>query len=265
MKNLILSLLVGLIVISGCKKSGTPDIDGKTCKILVMSKTYTGSTNPPDFTRFYYDYSGNLTGIRYFYNSGDTDIGPQYFYEGNILRYSIANVKYSHDTIYYFFDESNKLERTIEHDSTDYGLGSTTTDYYYNSAKQVVLKLSRFHFSQGTNIDYFDSTIYSYSGNNVYQYIRFYRSGTGMMNIYSRKFYYDSGKNYFKSMGQPPVSYEFWSENNITEIRSLDNKTIFETFTYSSYNESGYPTEFIDRVNSYYSYPFTFRISYECR
>ncbi len=246
MKKPALFLLIILVVLAACKKSGTPGIDGKICKIRVMSS----NAGVSGYSQFYYDNSGNLTYVKYFASTGDTTVGPRYFYDGNLLRYSTANIGNGNDpnypdTIFYFFDGTNKLVSTIEHYRGEYVLESWTTNYFYNSAKQVVLDISKFHLSGDTIHDTFDSTIYSYAGNNVYKYTDYWRQGSGLSGSRTYKFYYDGMKNYYKAMGKPPVSLDFWSENNLLEMRSDDNTTIILKYTYLSYNESGYPTEII--------------------
>jgi len=256
MKKPALSLLILLMIMTACKKSGTPGIDGQTCKILVMSEILSGV--PPNFTWFNYDSSGNLTSIN---DAGSGITGPQYIYEGNILRYSFSSIIYDNyfDTVFYFFDGTNKLERTIENRRIDSHLETRTTDYFYNSDKQVVLELSRVHSSLDTTYETSDSTIYNYSSNNITQLKNFERVGAGTMNSHTLRFVYDGRKNYYKAMGKPPDSYFFWSENNITETISADDMKVIASFTYLNYNESGYPTEFIINGN-----PVTFVITYEC-
>jgi len=266
-KNLSLFLFALILGISSCKKSGsgdnTPSLDGKTCRILTMSSTQTGSSS---FTWLYYSSSGNLlyTKGTSSFLPGDTSVGTQYQYQGEVLQYSWYNsgVNFS-DTVFYYFDASNKLVSKSEHNRTGSALLSTKTDYFYNSSNQVILTLAR--SVMDTIFTRVDSIIYTYTGNNVTRYRLFERTGYGTVFSVTIDFSYDSKKNFYKAMGMPPDDFYYWSENNITKANYADSTNTLTTINYSNYNESGYPTEMTANDNSSLQGPVTVVMTYHCR
>jgi hypothetical protein len=238
------ALFLMLIAVSiSCKKSETddnnPSGDGKNCKLLTASATINGFTSS---SLLYYDDSGNLLYIKDVYSPGDTITDMQFKYTGNILQYSCSSgsADFS-DTTFYFYDVDNKLESTVEHNRAGSFLMTTKTDYFYNTANQAVHTVSR----ATTDLVNFlvDSIFYSYTGKNVTSVIQFSRSGSGPWYSFTMNISYDNMKSYTKSMGMPPTTYFYWSENNITKIMYADSTDAMTTIDYSKYNESGYPTE----------------------
>jgi hypothetical protein len=264
MNKLSFFLFVLIVAMAACEKSGsdnnTPVLDGKNCKILTMSSTMTGYSS---FAWQYYDSSGNLLYAKSVNSSGDTTIGPQYKYQGNILQYSFFgnNINFS-DTVFYFFNGTNKLESTIEHNRTSSTLLCTTTNFFYNSAGQAIHTLAR--STMDTIFSKVDSTIYTYTGNNVTRYTLFERTGYGSVFSVTIDISYDSMKNFYKVMGMPPDAFYFWSENNMTQAKFADSTNALTTFIYSKYNESGYPTEFTQTDNYGSQGPTTVVMTYQC-
>ncbi len=260
-------LLMLIVVIGACKKSGSdsniPGLDGKTCKILTMSGTSTGYSS---FSRYYYNSSDNLL---YTKNTssllpGDTSVGMQYKYQGDVLQYSFFSnsVNFS-DTVFYSFDGSNKLVSKSEHNRSGTTLLLTKTDYYYNSAGKVVHTLAR--STMDTVFSKVDSTIYTYTGNNVTRYTLFERTNFGTVFNVTIDFSYDSMKNFYKAMGMPSDEFYFWSENNMTKAKYADSTNVLTTFNYSKYNESGYPAEFTQIDNYSTQGPVTVVLTYSCK
>ena len=228
-----------------------------------MSSTQTGSSS---FTWLYYSSSGNLlyTKGTSSFLPGDTSVGTQYQYQGEVLQYSWYNsgVNFS-DTVFYYFDASNKLVSKSEHNRTGSALLSTKTDYFYNSSNQVILTLAR--SVMDTIFTRVDSIIYTYTGNNVTRYRLFERTGYGTVFSVTIDFSYDSKKNFYKAMGMPPDDFYYWSENNITKANYADSTNTLTTINYSNYNESGYPTEMTANDNSSLQGPVTVVMTYHCR
>ena len=226
MNKLSFFLLMLIVVMAACKKSGSDNtsvLDGKNCKILTISNTMTGSSS---FGWFYYNDSGNFLYTKDLDPSGDTSIGAQYFYQGNILKYSFYNPNSNFsDTVFYFFDGAGKLVSTTEHNRTGLTLFITTTDYFYNSANQVVHTLAR--STMDTAFIKVDSIVYSYSGNNVTAFTQFERSGHGTTHSVTYNMSYDNMKNFNKAMGMPADSYFYWSENNMTQMKYADSTNAF--------------------------------------
>jgi len=267
MKTISFFLFMIMVGIVACKKSGsdnsTPVLDGKTCKILTMSSTQTGYSS---FAWFYYNSSGNLLYTKSTSSQllGDTSIGIQYKYQGDILQYSWfnSNGNFS-DTVFYFFDGSNKLKNTLEHNRTGTTLLSTKTDYFYNSSNQVIHTLAR--STMDTAFSKVDSIIYNYTGNNVTRYTLFERTGYGNVFSVTIDISYDNMKNFYKTMRMPPDAFYFWSENNMTKAKYADSTNILTTFIYSKYNESGYPTEYTQIDNYSSQGPTTNVMMYQCQ
>jgi hypothetical protein len=267
MKKISFFLFALIVGISSCKKSGsgdnTPSPDGKTCRILTMATTQTGYSS---FTWCYYNSSGNLlyTKSTSSFSPGDTSVGTQYQYRGEVLQYSWYNssVNFS-DTVFYYFDGSNKLVSKSEHNRTGTNLLSTKTDYFYNSANQVILTLAR--SDMDTIFTRVDSTIYTYTGNNVARYTLFERTGYGTVFNVTIDFSYDSMKNFYKAMGMPPDAFYYWSENNITRAKYADSTNALTTINYSKYNESGYPTEMTSTDNYSSQSPVSVVLTYQCK
>lgn len=264
MNKLSSFLLMLIVVMIGCKKSGsdnnTPTLDGKNCKILTMSTTMTGSSS---FSWLYYDSSGNLLYTKGFDSYEDTTIGTQYKYQGNILQYSFySNNINVWDTVFYFYDGTNKLGSIIEHDRLGSTLMSTKTDYFYNSANRVIYTVAR--STMDTIFSKVDSIIYTYTGNNVTRYTLFERTGYGSVFSVTIDFSYDSMKNFYKAMGMPPDAFYFWSENNMTQAKYADSTNVLTTFVYSKYNASGYPTEYTQTDNYGSQSPVTVVMTYQC-
>ncbi|MCX6247483.1 MAG: hypothetical protein NTW10_07100 [Bacteroidetes bacterium] len=265
MKNRYFFFLILLVAMTACKKNGSDGLPlsfiAGGCRILTMSTAYTGN---PSFSRFYYNEFGKLLyadGTSY---TGDTTIGRQYHYTGDVLNYSwFSSSSNSSDTIFYYYDGDKRISRTAEHNWTDTLLLSTITDFHYNQAGQVIhtlaLSVMNNQFSR------VDSAFFTYTGNNVTRYLMYERDAYGSVNGFSIDISYDSMKNFYKAMGMPPDMFYFWSENNITEIKYADSADFAMSFIYSKYNPSGYPAEFlqIDRTSP----PDTMKavITYQCK
>ena len=223
-------------------------------------------TGSSSFGWFYYNDSGNLLYTKSISSlfPGDTSIGVQYKYQGNILWYSFysPNTNFS-DTVFYFFDGAGKLVSTTEHNRTGLTLFITTTDYFYNSANQVVHTLAR--STMDTAFIKVDSIVYSYSGNNVTAFTQFERTGNGTTHRGTYNMSYDNMKNFNKAMGMPANAFYFWSENNMTQAKYADSTNVLTTFVYSKYNASGYPTEFTQIDNYSSGGPVTGVITYQCK
>ena len=209
MKKITISLLMLLVVISSCKKSESADNtqtpDGENCKLIKASATTTGYQST---SLYYYDSSGNLLYSKDIYSLGDTLIGLQYKYLGNILQYSFSNSSPNFsDTIFYFYNVNNRLESTLEHNRAGSVLMSTKTDYFYNSNNQVIHTLSHGTIDSASYM--VDSMFYSYTGKNVTKVIQFSKAGTGPWNTFTLNISYDNMKSYTKSMGMPAASYFF--------------------------------------------------------
>jgi len=226
MKKLSFLLLMLIIAMAACKKSGSdgypPNFNsGTSCRILTMSSTESGSSS---FAWFYFNSYGKLLYTKDTWSStpGDTNTGTQYKYQGNVLQYSwyYHNYNYS-DTVFYFYGGSGKLQQTIEHNWSGSTLLSTTTDFYYNSANQVVHTLAR--SIMDTVYTRVDSIIYSYTGNNVTAYTVFERMGNGATMNVTLNMTYDHMKNFYKATGMPADSYLYWSENNVLEFKYADS------------------------------------------
>lgn len=254
-----------MVIMMACKKSGsdnnTPVLDGKTCKMLTMSNSMNSYSS---LGCFHYDDYGKLLYTMGVDSTGDTTIGMQYKYQGNILQYSFYNfnVNFS-DTVFYFYDGSNKLESTLEHNRTGTTLLSTKTDYFYNSADQVVHSLAR--STMDTIFSKVDSAIYTYTGKNVTRYTLFERTGYGSVFSVAIDISYDSMKNFYKTMGMPEDSYLFWSENNMTQAKLADSTNAFMKRTFTKYNESGYPVEFTEIDSPSLEGPVTAIMTYQCK
>lgn len=264
MNKLSFFLLLLIVVMSACKKSGsdnnTPVLDGKNCKMLTMSNSMNSYSS---LGCFYYDDYGKLLYTMGVDSTGDTTIGTQYKYQGSILQYSFfsSNINFS-DTVFYFYSGSNKLESKLENIRTSSTFLSTSTNFFYNSAGQVVHTLAR--STMNTIFSKVDSTIYTYTGNNVTRYTLFERTGYGSVFSVTIDISYDTMKNFYKAMGMPPDAFYFWSENNMTQAKYADSTNVLTTFVYSKYNESGYPTEYTQTDNYGSQGPTTVVMTYQC-
>lgn len=265
MKKFPVLFLMILVAMVSCKKSESDNNDttgdGKNCKLLSASATISGFTSS---SLFYYDGSGNLLCRKDIYSPGDTIIGLQCKYIGNILQYSFNSTSANFsDTTFYFYDVNNKLESSVDHNRAGSYLVTTKIDYFYNSDNQVIHTLS--HATTDSINFLVDSIFYSYTGKNVTKVTQFSKSGSGAWNSLTINISYDNMKSYCKSMGMPATSYFFWSENNIIQMINADSTNAMMTITYSKYNESDYPTELTVINNPPQQGTTTEILTYQCK
>ncbi|MFH1937643.1 MAG: hypothetical protein ABIK52_08785 [Bacteroidota bacterium] len=86
MKTLSFFSLMLLVILSACKKSepddNNPIPDGKICKLIALTATKNGVQYNG---LYYYNNSGNFLYSKSFRVGGDTTIGYQYEYLGDVL------------------------------------------------------------------------------------------------------------------------------------------------------------------------------------
>jgi len=257
MKKFFVIILMLILILEACKKSDSNDsgFDGKRCMMLTFSEIRNG--NPYNVINYNYDNADKLIHTITI-NGGDTFIGAEHVYLGNILQYSFYGPKWGYsDTVFYFFDTNGKLDSVIEHDREGASLDATKTEYFYNAQNKVIFSLTR--LTNNSVVYLIDSAFYSYTVKNVTTVKKYVKHGSSPWDSLTLNFTYDNKKNYYKTMGNPAIVYQYWSENNIVQIKNGESTNGMTTINYNKYNESGYPTDFTVIENLPYEVQITYK------
>jgi hypothetical protein len=226
--------------------------------MLVFTESANG--NPYNVVHYNYDSMDHLMSTTTI-NYGDTFHDATFKYLGDVLKYSFYAPKWENsDTLFYFFNLNNKLDSTIEHDREGSLLNVTKTEYFYNTAKQVIHSISRLTENSVRYLT--DSIFYDYAANNVSTVKQYIKHGSGPWELTTLNILYDNRKNYYNTMGMPATTYPYWSENNILQITFAGSSHALKTMNYTKYNEAGYPAEFTE-INDLLQK--TVLITYECQ
>jgi hypothetical protein len=244
MRKIYCLIILVSVLATACKKSDDNGPDGNTYKMLAFTEYQNGQTVPYNVTNFLYDNTGNLMQTRTV-NYGDTYMGRTHFYISGILQYAYYTTQANWwDTVFYYYSTGNRLDSTVEHDN-DWGTYHIIrSKYVYNMQNQVTHSLARVT-DDGTDL-LIDSMFYTYTGNNITGILWYVKHGAGPWTSRTLSLYYDSGKNYYKTMGLPGITYFYWSENNMVRVVDATTAATEMTRYFTAYNDAGYPTEFRD-------------------
>jgi hypothetical protein len=261
-KILVLILLIG--VIAGCKKKSNddsnPNTDGKTCLMLTCETIYLGDTIKTLYIR---NPQKQLIAQKSVFTNGDTATDLQYHYENNSLKYSFWSYLPISDTVFFYYDSQQRIIRTFRILRNGTSTHYQESKFLYNSDNKVERKVTKNTYDSITYTT--DSLLYIYTGDNI-SLIKEYRIGPSMT-VYKEyfNFVYDDKKNKNLAKGEPPISMNYWSKNNILQYTYGS-----ETYEYTmnviinSYNSSGYPLdEYFDSSPDPGNFTFL-KMTYEC-
>lgn len=264
MKQVIIFAFIALTFLGSCKKNtsdGTnPSTNGTTCKVVKITQSVTNY--PPSDWLFYYDNLHNLEYIKEIESTGDTIIYLSYNYLNNILQYSVNYQVESTDTTYYHYNPQNKLTETIEYIRYSSSVKIIKSTYFYNTANQIILYTLKEQINSiaGT----FDSVLYTYTGNNVTTEDHYTKYGTGPFTCTKFNYSYDNKKNFYKSITLQPIAAFQWAENNMIQMKYADSTNAYLTRTFLTYNEFGYPTDYIEHYSSPVSTTIEYYLTFQC-
>ena len=233
--------------------------DDRSCKMNTISETH--DKDPVTMTEYIYDMSNNLI-FKKWKRSGNMQRGVHYEYLGKILFYSIIDLQTGcTDTTFYFYDVRHNLTSTVEHERNRNGLLTIRKNtFVYNSNDLVTCSVT--HETSSSSTTLIDSTQYEYINKNVTTVKELSMADDNKMHSRTLNILYDTMKNYHKTMGLPPTSFLFWSENNIIQIKNVDIKYSTITINNLKYNESGYPIEYTQTTDQQ---RITVIITYQCQ
>jgi hypothetical protein len=138
------------------------------------------------------------------------------------------------------------------------------TRLVYNGSNQVTLSQSR---STLDNVNFtYDSILYQYSGANVAGYSQYTKVGSNGWSLYQVNFGYDGQRNYYKTTGEPAVSFEYWSDNNLDRFFKPDSTNAYATYNFTNYTDSHYPQNYTETFNpSQPNTQISGTLSYQCQ
>ncbi len=260
MKKLVMLFAAITVVLFGCKKSDSTETTEVTCKLLKAVTTTNGTTVSTYYT---FDNSGKLSLVKEQTGAADTSLVRKYNYTGNEFSFSNwSDNSGNSDTIYYAYDASKRIMQTLKHHHSGGITLNIVTNYTYNSTNQVIRTVAK---STTDYINYTtDSTIYNYAKSNVSDYAQFTKVGNAGWSTYRVKLGYDDKKNYYKTTGEPQISYLYWSANNLLGYYNPDSTNAYKAINFSDYTGTGYPQTFIysfrpDQPNTHISGSLTYK------
>ena len=262
MKKLVILVALAAIVIYGCKKSSSTDNSNVTCKLLKTIITANGTT----VSTFYsYNSSGKINLVWKQNGKSDTVQSRKYVYSGNNFSYSIGKDDSGNiDTTYYTYDGSNRIIVTLKRNHNTGKTLKTATHFTYNGSNQVTLTNTQSTLDD-VNFTY-DSIVYQYNLANVAGYSQYTKVGSGSWTQYQVNFGYDGQSNYYKTTGEPEISYEYWSVNNLSQFFKPDSTTAYATYNFTNYTATHYPQNFTETFNpSQPNNQISGTLSYQCQ
>jgi hypothetical protein len=266
LRSFIIVIVILLTAIISCKKSSnviTNAAPSNPCKLL--SWTITSQTGTKDSMLFSYTSDGHLSVETMIYN-GFTSSVSHYHYSGSRLQF----IDNSDDTIYFYYDQLNRIDSTIEHNWNNkvkfnwnrQGADVEVTRYFYNAAgrvnQYVIWEKDAYG---GVSID---SVFETYTGNNITSETVKSKYGSGSWTSNKLIITYDNMKNFYSAfMDYTGLSF-IGSENNMTSIKVADSLNPYWTRNYLHYNTRGYPTEYIESFSFQGSTPTDNVMTYQC-
>jgi hypothetical protein len=251
--------LVIIAIITACKKNDDPQPTVENPYKMVSYAEYQNADNSPfNVVRYLYDSAGNFWQTSTL-NYGDTYLGREHFYKNGVLQYACYMPRTNWwDTVFYYFSASNRLDSTVEHDKDWNNYFLARTRYFYNASNQVIHSYSSKVATNGGSL--FDSVFYIYAGSNITRILWYTSNSVNPWILTTYDLYYDTGRNYYKTTGMPPVSYHYWPDHNIVKVVNVTSQVTSAIRYFDMYNGAGYPTRFRDTVGG--TLPHEVRITY---
>jgi len=244
-----LIVLLSFFVLSCSDKSDEDNPFTSGCKLLSV---YFNS----DSTKMYhYDESGRLVLKWDLFEQGPAFLKSHYLYQNDRL---VCFYRSPDDSTFFTYDSQGRISSYEWHNDTSGIRQIRITRFIYNSINQVITETSKtsvFSGSKGILPD--DSTVYTYLDQNVKTRDYYYWYDTLYTGHQHYEYFYDSGKNYFSSTGEPMIKYYQWSRNNLIGISTGGYPPVTDSIM--QYNPQGYPV----LIHSVQGYNIT--LNYYCQ
>jgi hypothetical protein len=246
-------ILIVTVLFFSCSKDDSSNNDPSpgTCRMIRLYDSL-GETD------FFYDADNRISRIRSIYSPSDSSWENYYYDNGHVSHVIISYKGFPGDTIYCTY-ESGKYTECFS-----YG---DTLKYKYDASNH----LTRIESWRDLKMDGYTDYQYDSRGNCT-AYQRYSRYGTGYGLSQEGSLEFGTNKNFYYSIGIPPLNSlneaipMTVSPNNFIKVTTKfpsSVNSIVVLYTYSGFNDHGYPTNFSMSDSSHHMYDFG-TIDYVC-